>query len=448
MADAPAFQVVPGRAPQPAAPDPDDSTAAATLHLLVVVPMVPYPPVWGYAQRCFQLARQLARRHRVTMVCYALADQADDVADLAEHLHEVVTVPQTPTAGWRRRLDQLRSVWSSDPYHSSGSRTSAMQATVDELVRSRRVDAVIIESSQMGWLSVPADVPVYVDEHNIESELLERMARSERSVLRRLFYQVEHRRYRRFEDAVWERSAGCAATSQRDASMITSRRPEIPVAVVPNGVDTEQFSPEGGDPVPSRLVFTGLLDYRPNYDGIHWFLDEVYPLIQRSHPSVELQVVGHGSPAVLRSLRRPGVEVTGRVPDLRVHLDEAAVAVVPLRIGGGTRLKVVEAMSMGKAIVSTTLGAEGIDVVHDRHVLLADTAADFADAVVALLDDSGRRTHLGTSARRLATDQYSWERSAEQFNVLLEHQVDDVDVLPGPQTHDVEHPMHVRNAVR
>ena len=358
MADARAFQVFPGRAPQPGTPGSAASDAAAVLDLLVVVPTVPYPPVWGYGQRCFQLARQLARRHRVTMVCYSLVDQASDVADLAEYVHEVVAVLQRPAPSWRRRLGQIRSMCSRDPYHSRGVQTSAMQATVDELVRSRRIDAVIIESSQMGWLSVPASVPAYVDEHNIESELLERMARSEHSVLRRLFYQVEYRRYRRFEETVWGRSAGCAATSHRDASMITSRRPEVPVAVVPNGVDIEQFSPGSDEPVPSRLVFTGLLDYRPNYDGIRWFLEEVYPLVQGKHPSVELQIVGHGSPEVLRALRRPGVEVTGRVPDLRVHLNQAAVAVVPLRIGGGTRLKVVEAMSMGRAIVSTTLGAD------------------------------------------------------------------------------------------
>lgn len=424
MTDTQAFQVFPGRAPQPEPAVSADGEAAAVLDLLVIATSVPYPPVWGYAQRCFQLARQLARRHRVTMVCYSLADQASDVADLAEYVHEVVAVLQRPTPGWGRRLGQLRSICSSDPFHSRGTQTSAMQTTVDQLVTSGCVDAVIIESSQMGWLSVAANVPVYVDEHNIESELLERMARSERSSLRRVFYQLEYRRYRRFEGMVWDRSAGCSATSQRDASMISSRRPEIPVAVVPNGVDIEHFSSESDEPLPCRLVFTGLLDYRPNYDGIHWFLDEVYPLIQRKHPSVELQIVGHGSPEVLRALRRPGVQVTGRVPDLRVHLDQAAVAVVPLRIGGGTRLKVVEAMSMGRAIVSTTLGAEGIDVVHDTHILLADEATDFAEAVVALLDDPRRRTRLGTSARRLVTDQYSWESSADQFNVLLEHLVD------------------------
>lgn len=445
MADAPAIRVVPGRAPEPSTRVPTIGTTAEPLNLLMVVPTVPYPAVWGYAQRCFQLARQLARRHRVTMVCYALDDQASDVIDLAEHVHEIVTVVQTPTAGWRRRLGQLRSIWSRDPYHSRGSRTSAMQATIDELVTSRRVDAVIIESSQMGWLSVPAGVPVYVDEHNIESELLERMARSERSAVRRAFYQLEYRRYRRFEEAVWDRSAGCAATSSRDASMITSRRPEVPVAVVPNGVDIEQFSAGSGDPVPNRLVFTGLLDYRPNYDGIRWFLDEVYPLVRRLHPSVELQIVGHGSPEILRALRRPGVEVTGRVPDLRVHLDQAAVAIVPLRIGGGTRLKVVEAMSMGRAIVSTSLGAEGIDVVHDAQILLADTASDFAAAVVALLDDPGRRARLGTSARRLAIDEYSWERSADQLDVLLERCR---ERAAEPPTDDVENPTHVRSAAR
>lgn len=424
MADTQAFQVFPGRAPQPATPVEAASNTVAILDLLMVVPTVPYPPVWGYGQRCFQLARQLARRHRVTMVCYSLVDQASDVADLAEYVHEVVAVWQKPTIDRRRRLGQIRSLFSAVPYHSRGTQTSAMQATVDDLVTSRRIDAVILESSQMGWLSVLAGVPVYVDEHNIESELLERMARSEHSLLRRLFYQFEYRRYRRFEEAVWGRSAGCAATSHRDASMIQSRRPEIPVAVAPNGVDVEQFSPGSDDPVPSRLVFTGLLDYRPNYDGICWFLDDVYPLVQLKRPSVELQIVGQGSPEVLRTLRRPGVEVTGRVPDLRPHLNQAAVAVVPLRIGGGTRLKIVEAMSMGRAIVSTTLGAEGIDALHDEHILLADTATDFAEAVVALLDDPGRRTRLGICARRLVTDQYSWESSADQFNVLLEHPVD------------------------
>src|SRR3954453_3244251 len=187
MADAQAFQVFPGRAPQPATPVSAASNTVAILDLLMVVPTVPYPPVWGYGQRCFQLARQLARRHRVTMVCYSLVAQASDVADMAEYMHEVVAVLQRPTHSWRRRLGQIRSLCSGDPYHSKGVQTSAMQATVDELVKSRRIDAVIIESSQMGWLSVPASVPVYVDEHNIESELLERMARSEHSVLRRLF---------------------------------------------------------------------------------------------------------------------------------------------------------------------------------------------------------------------------------------------------------------------
>src|SRR6476646_4283714 len=146
MADAQAFQVFPGRAPQPATPVSAASNTVAILDLLMVVPTVPYPPVWGYGQRCFQLARQLARRHRVTMVCYSLVDQASDVADLAEYVHEVVTVVQRPTSSWLRRLGQLRSICSRAPFHSRETQTSAMQATVDELVKSRRIDAVIIES--------------------------------------------------------------------------------------------------------------------------------------------------------------------------------------------------------------------------------------------------------------------------------------------------------------
>jgi len=233
---------------------------------------------------------------------------------------------------------------------------------VDDALARHHFDVMLVESSQMGWVSSPPGLPVVIDEHNIESELLERMADSERTVLRRLFHEIEFRRYRRFEDRTWAASAGCTTTSSRDAVRLHSRRPEVPVASVPNGVDVDQFAPQGSHEAPGRLIFTGLMDYRPNFDGISWFVDEIYPLIQQRRPDVQLQIVGHGSPEVLDELRGPGIEVTGRVPDLRSYLDDATVAIVPLRIGGGTRLKVVEAMSMGKAIVSTALGAEGIQV--------------------------------------------------------------------------------------
>jgi glycosyltransferase involved in cell wall biosynthesis len=185
-------------------------------------------------------------------------------------------------------------------------------------------------------------------------------------------------------------------------------------------VDVEHFQPRGVPEHPDRMVFTGLLDYRPNYDGISWFLDEVFPLIRSRRPTAHVHVVGHGTPEVLSSLSRPGVHVTGRVPDLRDELEAAAVALVPLRIGGGTRLKIVEAMAMGRPIVSTTLGAEGIDAHQGEELLLADDPEAFAEATCQLLADPASRSLMGTRARALAADRYSWSRSTRELIALID----------------------------
>jgi polysaccharide biosynthesis protein PslH len=418
--------VVPGSAPEPRT-SAGDIGQRQSFDILMVIPTLPFPPIWGFGQRAYQLARHLARQHRVTVVAYASSAQRPDVEEMARVVHEVVAVVGEPPRGLRRRLMQVKSLASRVPFHAASLRTRALQGAVDDTLARHHFDVILLESSQMGWVSSPPGLPVVIDEHNIESELLERMADSERTVLRRLFHEIEFRRYRRFEDRTWAASAGCTTTSSRDAARLYSRRPEVLVAIVPNGVDVDQFAPQASHEAPGRLIFTGLMDYRPNFDGISWFLDEIYPLIQQRRPDVQLQIVGHGSPEVLDELRGPGIEVTGRVPDLRSYLDDATVAIVPLRIGGGTRLKVVEAMSMGKAIVSTALGAEGIQVADGEHCLVADNTTEFAEAVCRLLDDPDLRRRLAINARALAVEDYSWQRSSDHMSALLERVVLDPD---------------------
>jgi glycosyltransferase involved in cell wall biosynthesis len=210
-------------------------------------------------------------------------------------------------------------------------------------------------------------------------------------------------------------------TSEQDAARVAAVVPEARVEVVPNAVDPEHFLPRDADPRPDgrTIVFFGAINYFPNTDGILFFLREVWPLVSSSLPGTRLEIVGPRPPPSVLAHRGPTVEVTGFVEDLRPYLSRASVAVVPLRLGGGTRLKIVEAMAMGKAIVSTSLGAEGIDVRPGVDLLLEDDPRRFADAVVRVLRDRELAVRLGASAREVVVARYSWAAAAAALGAFF-----------------------------
>jgi glycosyltransferase involved in cell wall biosynthesis len=241
---------------------------------------------------------------------------------------------------------------------------------------------------------------------------------SERSPLRRLFNRLEYKRFRRHEERWWGRVDAIALTSDREEPVVRERAPQTPVAVVPNGVDLEYFRPRDDRPEPDTVVFNGVLDYRPNLDAAQHLVDEVWPIVRRRRPQARLLIVGRGDEAERERLRRPGVELTGEVPDVRPYLAGAAVVIVPIRMGGGTRLKVVEALSMARPMVSTTLGCEGVNVRHGEHLLVADGADEFAGAVIQLLEDRWLAAELGRAGRRRMEEEYSWELAGERLESL------------------------------
>jgi glycosyltransferase involved in cell wall biosynthesis len=184
---------------------------------------------------------------------------------------------------------------------------------------------------------------------------------------------------------------------------------DTPIRVVPNGVDTEFFRLGTEAERPLELLFTGAMNYAPNADGVAHFCAEILPRIRAVVPDVSLSVVGRDPPPRIQSLARGGVTITGTVPDVRPWMNRAAVFVVPLRVGGGTRLKILEALASGRAVVSTSLGCEGLDVKHGDNILVADTPAAFADAVVRCLRDPGLRRELGARGRALVEQRYRWD---------------------------------------
>jgi glycosyltransferase involved in cell wall biosynthesis len=380
--------------------------------------------------RVYQLARQLSSRHDLTLLSQIDAGREHDV-DVLRGEMEVRVVVRNPPSRHAKRTAQLLSLVSRRPFAVRSAQSPELQAAIDELCATRQFDVIQLESSVLCGLRFPESARLLLDEHNVESEVFERVWRSERSRLRRLFNRLEYIRFRRHEHRWWRRVDACALTSEREEPIVRPHTQGIPVGVVPNGVDLDYFRPREGDGEPDTVVFNGVLDYRPNVDAAQHLVDEIWPLVRRHRPQARLLIVGRGDAAERERLRRPGVELTGEVPDVRPYLAGAAVVIVPIRMGGGTRLKVVEALSMGRPMVSTPLGCEGVNVRAGAHLLVAEGAEPFAAAVVRLLEDRRLAGELGRAGRTRMEEEYSWDLAGDRLEGLYRRMLGRSDAEPG-----------------
>jgi len=259
-------------------------------------------------------------------------------------------------------------------------------------------------------------VPLVLFEHNVEHVIWERVASLERRPVHRALLAIESWKVRRAERRACESADLVIAVSEDDLGRLRRLSPRSRCVAIPTGVDTTYFQPAGSAEVPRRLVFTGSMDWFPNEDAILFFADAILPRIRAGIPDVSVSVVGRNpSPRLREVAGRAGITVTGTVDDVRPYIDEAALYVVPLRAGGGTRLKIFEALAMGKAVVSTSVGAEGLSLTPGRDVVIADQPEAFAATVMALLRDPARRGALGRAGRDLVQRRYSWDQVTSDF---------------------------------
>jgi glycosyltransferase involved in cell wall biosynthesis len=401
------------------------------MKILFVTPYVPSPPTFGGQRRIHGLMRALSKRHALSLL--ALHNPVDPIDEWRERTRsfypdtEVFVQPALGLQGSAKRTAQLRSLFALGSWDSISHRNEAMVSRLRERLAHETWDAVVVEFAQMtvNLTGLPRGVPCVVDEHNIEYDLQRRSATSSSNPLRRTFLEANWRKLRREELAVWRTFDGVSVTSPRDLSIVRTHAPRARSVLSPNGVDLDEFTLPAGSPEPDTVIFFGAHNYFPNADGLRFLFAEIWPLVLAARPSVRLRVVGPLPPADIVALQPPNVTFEGYVTDIVAEVGRAAVAIAPLRIGGGTRLKIVEAMALARPVVATSIGAEGLEVQHDRDLLLADAPSDFADGVLRMLVQPAEAAALGLRGRRLVEEAYSWDTSAARLEHLLEELIEE-----------------------
>jgi polysaccharide biosynthesis protein PslH len=376
--------------------------------------------------RSYNILRQLAREHRVTYFGFHAEQDDAPHAELKGIFERVVTCPlKLPAAKSFAELMQYgKELFSREPYAISKYCQPWVARELRKLAQSETYDVIVCDFLVAAGV-IPWDLPCpkVLFTHNVEALIWKRHYEVARNPLWKLLSWREWRAMARAEKRYLRKADHVLAVSQTDCDFFAKELPAEKLTVIPTGVDVEYFSPMATEEEPGSLVFTGSMDWMPNEDGIFYFAEEILPRIFEKLPNARLSVVGRKPSARLKALAATDphhLHLTGWVDDIRPYLAQSAVCIVPLRVGSGTRLKIFEAMGMGKAIVSTTIGAEGLPVRHGENVLLADSPVDFAHAVVALLEDAAERRRLGNAARELVETKYSWGSVAKEFAASLE----------------------------
>jgi glycosyltransferase involved in cell wall biosynthesis len=394
------------------------------MRVLIVSMSFPLPLKSGGRLRVFHLIRQLSARHRITLLT-----QADSPEDVARHLPElerfcerVIVVPwRSGMAAFAGRVLLGVRWWGDLPLSVLNKRSRMLARTLHALLGRERFDVVQIEWIQMAQHVHAADRPFLsrrgmLVAHDVAWLPLERRAQVTVGPVRWV-WRREARLMRAYEESVWRRVARVVAMSEDDAARV---RPITDcVTVVPNGVDVAHYADCAREPRASKtLLFIGWFRHDPNVDAMRWFLESIYGLIVRRHPDARLRIVGAHAP---RAIARPAarwssVDLVGYVEDVRPLLADSMVSVVPLRVGGGTRLKILESMAAGTPVVSTSVGCEGLAAEPGRHLLVGDTPEAFAEAVSDLLDDAARREYVAREALAFVRSRYDWSRAAEALD--------------------------------
>ena len=381
------------------------------MNVLLLTQVLPYPPDSGPKVKTWNVLKYLAQRHAVTLVSFVRGDQSDDVRHLKQYCQAVYTVPMQRSATRDARYI-ARSFLTGQPFLMVRDNRAAMRRLVDRVAAVQRFDVAHADQLNMGQYAerVPGAFKV-LDAHNALWLLYKRLWETMSLGLRKLLLGRDWRLLKAYEGRLVREFDAVLAVSHEDKAALqeAAGRP-VDIAVIPIAIDTDEVTVIEREAEPRHILHVGTMYWPPNIDGVLWFAHEVYPLIRQKRPDVCFDIVGARPPQEIAALNgdRTGINVTGYVADLTPCLQRAALMVVPIRAGGGMRVKILNALAQGIPIVSTTLGCEGIAVTSGKDILIADAPSEFAAAVLNLLDDGNLANQIAARGRQTVIKKYDY----------------------------------------
>jgi glycosyltransferase involved in cell wall biosynthesis len=391
------------------------------MRVLLLTQVLPYPPDSGPKVKTWNVLKYLAQHHEVTLVSFVRGDQSDDVRQLEKYCCAVYTVPMKRGA-LHDGLAMARSMFSGQPWMMVRDDRPAMRQLIDRLAAETRFD--IAHADQLNMAQYAARVPGasrILDAHNALWVLYRRLWQTMGPGPKRWLLGRDWQLLKRYEGQVCRDFDAVLAVSEEDkAALQQAAGKAVDMTVIPIAIDTDEVSLVTRQAGADRILHIGTMYWPPNIDGIRWFIYEVYPHIRAKRPDTVFDVIGARPPQELLNLsgNGTGINVTGYVNDPTPYLEQAGVMVIPLRAGGGMRVKILNTLAQGVPIVSTSLGCEGIRVTHEQDILIADTPTDFAEAVLRVLNDPGLSARLSDNGRRLAETLYDYRAACRPLDSI------------------------------
>jgi polysaccharide biosynthesis protein PslH len=381
------------------------------MNVLMIDEEVPFPPNTGKRIRTYNLIKRLGKRHNITYLCYE--NPTTTLPELKNVSFVQLPSPVLDQKGILFYISLLKNIFSTRPYSVDRHTSGIMSTKITSLMKSNNYDLIHCEwtpytENLKTWIS---RVPSVLSAHNIEAQIWHRYFKTERNGFKKLYTFLQWKKMDRYERQASKDYSEVMVVSEPDKELFLNHYGRSNVTVVPNGIDQSYFLPLDHPIKPYSMVFSGSMDWRPNQDGVHYFLKDIFPLIKKKLPEGTVVIAGRNPPRWLEDLSKKikGVCFTGTVDDVRPYISQGALYIVPLRIGGGSRLKILEALAMGKIVLSTSMGSEGLNLVDGEHLVIRDRPEVFASTAVDLMVHFEKNAYLGVQGREKVLNHYTWD---------------------------------------